>query len=305
MFLRGLIFYSWLCFFIVSSTARAQQPENSVTDVSVTGDFVWLENSALKVGLKKSSGGAIAWIGPAKTERNLINSFDRGRLVQQSWYGDEDGSFWDKQPWRWNPVQGGDWQGKPASIIEQRHDSTGSFVKTRPVHWANGDDLAECVMEQTVTLEDTLVHVRYRFLYSGKKTHAARHQELPAFFVDASLNTLVLYEGDAPWTDGPLSMTQPGFPNEYKKCPEHWAAYVGKDDHGIGCCVPAADELTCYRFGDNPKSPASCSYFAPIRTLAITPNFTWEYDVWITTGTPEEIRTRFQKIALNKAGSGI
>lgn len=45
----------------------------------------WLANSTFKVGLDTSSGRAIAWIGEAEGKRNLINNFDRGRLVQQSW----------------------------------------------------------------------------------------------------------------------------------------------------------------------------------------------------------------------------
>ncbi len=281
----------WVCLIVAPSAVRSQEAVPS--DDS---DIVWLKNSRLKVGLKKSSGGAIAWIGPADSDRNLINSYDRGRLVQQSWYGAEDGSLWNKQPWRWNPVQGGDWKGKAAAILEEHHEPLTSFVKSQPVHWASGEDLKDCVMEQRVTLEDHLLHIQFGFTYSGSVSHPARHQELPAFFVDRKLATLVLYDGSAPWTTGPLTRLQPGFPNEYRKMTEHWAAYVDDKDFGIGCCVPAADELTCYRYGTDPTQPSSCSYFAPIRTLAVTPNFQWNYDVWITAGTVDEIRTRFQAL---------
>ena len=283
-----------LCWSAAISDLRSQDLVSPNDD-----DIAWLKNNRLKVGLKKSSGGAIAWIGLADSDRNLINSYDRGRLVQQSWYGQEDGSFWNKQPWRWNPVQGGDWKGKAATILEERHEAATSFVKSRPVHWASGEDLIDCVMEQTITLDDHLLHIRFGFTYNGDVSHSARHQELPAFFVDRKLDTLVLYDGAAPWTAEPLTRLQPGFPNEYRKMTEHWAAYVDSSDFGIGCCVPAADELTCYRYGNDPAHFSSCSYFAPIRTLAVTPKFQWKYDVWITTGSVAEIRARFQTVLSN------
>lgn len=291
MFCLG-VFFAVVCMPVISTTSvHAQQPKVVDDD-----DYIWLENGEIKVGLKKSSGGAIAWIGQAGSGRNLINSFDRGRLVQQSWYGKEDGSLWNGKPWRWNPVQGGDWKGRAASVLREQHDASSSFVKTQPVHWASGEDLTECSMEQTITLQGQLVHIRFYFEYTGSETHPARHQELPAFFVDASLDTLVFYDGDSPWSDAPLTRSQPGFPNEYKKITEHWAAYIDEQDFGIGCSVPKADEMTCYRFGADPKSRSSCSYLAPIRTLAVTPGFKWDYDVWITIGSVQEIRSRFQQV---------
>ena len=55
-----------------------------------TDDWIWLGNRDLKVGLLRSSGGAIGWLSAAGASRSLVNSFDRGRLVQQSWYGREE-----------------------------------------------------------------------------------------------------------------------------------------------------------------------------------------------------------------------
>ena len=273
------------------------------TDRIGVDDHIWLESDLVKVGLKRSSGGAVFWISPAGAKESLINSFDRGRLIQQSWYGKPDGSLWNNQPWRWNPVQGGDWRGKSATVLEERVDSKSICVKTQPVHWATGEELTDCVMEQTVTLDGPLIHIHYRFMYSGNEKHQEQHQELPAFFVEPNYDTLVLYDGDRPWTDGTLARSQPGFPNEYKKITEHWAAYVDQNDFGIGCFVPSANDLTCYRFCTGSESPARCSYFAPIRTMAVTPRFASDYDVWITMGRVEEIRNRFLMLARERSES--
>jgi hypothetical protein len=276
-------------------------PGHSVAtaDENADPDLVWLTNDHVRVGLKKSSGGAVFWISPAGSDKSLINSFDRGRLVQQSWYGQPDGSFWNKQPWRWNPVQGGDWKGKSSTILDQKHEPTTSWVRTTPVHWASGEDLKDCVMEQTVTLQDSLIHIRFRFEYLGQQTHPAHHQELPAVFVDSAYSRLAIYEGTEPWTGAAVRKIQPTFPNQYAKIPEHWAAYVNDQDVGIGCYVPRASELTYYRHDAKRPGPANCSYFAPISTLAVVPGFSFEYDVWITLGQLDEIRQRFQALHLS------
>jgi hypothetical protein len=120
----------WTLAVCFSNGTALAQPLTQPSD----DDMIWLGNSEVKVGLKKSSGGAIAWISSASSQKNLINAYDRGRLIQQSWYGNKDDSLWNNKPWSWNPVQGGDWRGRSAKILEERHDQTSSFTRTRPVH---------------------------------------------------------------------------------------------------------------------------------------------------------------------------
>ncbi len=63
----------------------------------------------MKIGVDLSSGGSIFWFSELPGDRNLLNHADRGRFIQQSYYGKADGSMWAKKPWHWNPVQGGDY----------------------------------------------------------------------------------------------------------------------------------------------------------------------------------------------------
>jgi hypothetical protein len=83
-----------------------------------TNDWLYLDNGQIRLGVKKTSGCAIGYFSAAASAKNLLNNFDRGRFVQQSYYGDPDGSFWAGKPWRWNPVQGGGWQGGGAKLLE-------------------------------------------------------------------------------------------------------------------------------------------------------------------------------------------
>ncbi len=260
-------------------------------------EWVYLDNGTHRLGVNKTAGACVGWLSAGKDAPNVLNSYDRGRFVQQSYYGEKDGSLWGKTPWRYNPVQGGHYQGRPARVLEFRADATTLHAKTRPVHWATGADLPEAEMEQWISLDGPFVHLRFRFAYRGEKSHPPQHQELPAFFVQPELGTLVLYDGPQPWTGGALTRRQPGFPNEPAKMTEHWAAWVDADDRGVGLFVPVADEATCYRFGEGALRPDSCSYLAPVKTFALTPGLVWEYDAWLTLGSVEEIRARFAALA--------
>ena len=259
-------------------------------------EWLYIDNGTVRVGVKLTSGAGIGWFSLSSSNRNLINHWDHGRLVQQSYYGRPDESLWDQKPWRWNPVQGGDWRGAPAKILEVRSTTNTIYSKTLPKHWATGEDLTNTVMEQWITLTGTVAHVRFKFSYSGQTVHPEHDQEIPAVFMEPEFDTLVVYSGEKPWADEPLERSNPGWPNEGREISEHWAAYVNRDDFGMGVLVPAADRITCYRFGDGKREHGSCSYFAPLTRFAIKPGFIWEYDAYLTAGSIEKIRERFQRI---------
>jgi hypothetical protein len=280
--------------FVVVAVAQcpAAEPANDAPP-----ELVYIDNGEIRLGVKRSSGGAIAWLSPSGSEKNLLNHFDRGRLVQQSYYGVEDGTTWAGKPWRWNPVQGGDWKGGPAKLLELKAEETSLATKSVGRHWSGCVDLPEVLFEQRVTLDGPVAKVRFKMTYSGDVQHPAVHQEVPAVFVEPEYDTLVLYDGEEPWTGAALSRSQPGWPNESRRSTERWAAYVNADGFGVGAFVPLTEELTCYRFAaGRPSKRGACSYFAPVTTFAITPGMVFEYDVYLTCGTVEEIRERFRGI---------
>lgn len=279
-------------FLFAASSVVAQQPESK--DVDQREDWIFIQNVDLRVGLLRSHGGAIAHLSLPDSSFNRLNHYDHGRLVQQSYYGDEDGSRWVDKPWRYNPVQGGDYKGKPAEVVEMKSTQTTAYARTIPRHWAAGELLDECMMEQWVELEGPLLRVRYKFTYNGKLSHQARHQETPAVFVSPELATLVTYTGEAPGTGGPLTRTTPGWPNQPVILSEGWAAYVDEEGKGVGVYVPGTSEATCYRFQGG--SGSDCSYIAPLRTFALTPGLSFEYTAFFTLGDAETIRERFMKL---------
>lgn len=276
-----------LCLLLALATPALAQSQTA------TQKWHYLENNHLRLGVNLDAGASIGWYSiKPQPEKNLLNAYDHGRYVQQSYYGDDDGSDWNGKRWRYNPVQGGDWKGTAANVTEFKAVSPAElYAATQPRHWANGRLLEECLMEQWITLKGPLAHLKYRFTYSGKSSYKPHHQELPAMFVDASYGTLVFCEGE-PWKSAPLTRKQPGEKNEYVKFTEPWLAWVNARDSGIGVLAPKCGMATCYRV----PGPASCSYVAPLETFALTPGLVFEHEVWLTAGSLAEIRGRFAEV---------
>ncbi len=258
-------------------------------------EWTYLDNGTIRIGVNRSAGATLGWFSLSQIEFNYLNRFDLGRYLQQSWYGDEDGSDWNGKPWRWNPVQGGNWQYVPAEVTSFE---TGEFRLTSnsiPVHWATGENIEDVSFKQTIELHGPVVAIEFEMSYHGKKSHKARHQELPAIFVDHTLKHLHCLKA------GESEMTSfvPGWPNERVSLTRDWFASLNDDGHGIGIWAPGAEELTCYRAegGPAPQSKGACSYLAPIKTMAIEPGFTYRYHVFLTIGTIPHFKNRFHEIA--------
>ena len=156
-----------------------------------------------------------------QTDRvNLINTLDRGRYLQQSYYGTGEKPYvqseYNNSPWVYNPVQGGNVIYEPSKIIDYKVTDEYVYVKARPLDWAKwSDDFAnsndETYADGTKIYEaiwgdsyitDTYVEAWYYFQgdtikvtnrkvdYSGlpESTHS---QEFPALYLIEPLNHFV------------------------------------------------------------------------------------------------------------------
>lgn len=259
----------------------------------------FLENQEVRIGVDLDAGGSIFYFSKVEPARNLLNHYDKGRFIQQSYYGDEDGSMWKDKPWRWNPIQGGGWRDEPAKVLEHQKEENRLYVKSMGVNWATGMDIPECIMEETITLEKDVAKIHFKFTYTGEVTHKARHQELPAVFMDYDLSRMVYYEGKAPWTNEPVTRKSPPENNQRVVATESWAGFVDENDWGMGIFFPGKTELTSYRKVQNNKAGptgAACSYFAPILTFSVSKGLVYEYDIYLKIGKTDEIRQTFAEI---------
>ncbi|MDP1592241.1 MAG: hypothetical protein Q8M07_31055 [Prosthecobacter sp.] len=251
--------------------------------VQAAENWHYLDNGHVRLGVNLKAGACIGWFSSSGSQDNLLNAYDVGRYVQQSYYGDEDGSDWNGRPWRYNPVQGGSWKNAPAEVVATKSDATSFYAKTKPRHWATGAFTPECVMEEWLRLDGGLARLKFKMTYTGTQKHKPRHQELPALFVTPKLDTLVFVDAEKK-----LMRKQPGFPNEYFRLAEPWCAWVDANDHGLGLFMPHTDQATCYRVRNGNKG--DCSYLAPIQTFALKPGLVFEYEVVLMIGSLAEIR---------------
>lgn len=264
--------------------------------------WVFLDNGQVRIGANLDAGGSIGWFSRSHSPRNLLNTFDHGRYVQQSFYGDKDGSDWNGKPWRFNPVQGGSWKGVAATVLETKEAKDSLYMKTRPRHWATGHEAHDMTMEQWIGIDGGLARLRFRMTFTGTMTHQAAHQELPAVFADPGLETLVYCEEKhKAWSGAPLTRKQPGFPNEEVKFSEPWAAWEDKSGQALGIYFPHAATATAYRVRD--AGVGNCSYIAPLQTFALKPGLVFEYEAVLATGAVEQIRAVFSKLDAQRARS--
>jgi hypothetical protein len=286
------------------------------TPVDVSGGVFYITKGNVKVGFDMNMGGAISSIllaDGAYANQNLVNNWDQGRLVQQSYYGDPDGSTWNGNAWTWNPVQGGDHTWAPGAALVNKSTVSNAFTgpgafkcDTNPRHWATGELLMDTLMSQTISIEGNVITCEFKLKYTGTKSHTARDQELPALFFWNKLRTLVGYTGDKPWTNDPITEAMrlnPAAPTAPISPPrmivsENWAAYVDQNNWGVGVYFPHASMLVYYVVvvPENPDE-SNCSYLAPVdNTIAITPGLEHKYVVYLIIDTLENIRSKVYKM---------
>ena len=282
------------------------------------GKTHYLENDRFKVGIRLMWGGGINYIED-KTESvdgltNLVNQYDTGRLIQQSYYGTgangeyTPGSF-NNATWSYNPVQGGDQYQNHSRIIDIVVGENSVYIKSQPQDWSLDGQITPSYMENTYTLYDDYIQVDNRFVDFSGWEHPCSTQELPAFYTVSYLDTFVWYNGTKPWTNDALSSRDDlnfwgdaqysddcTFPLRESNT-ETWCAWVSEaDDFGIGLYVPNVDRLYAGRHAYNgSKDPmdGACSYVAPINRIQMVSYYPITYSYLMTTGSTEEIRAVF------------
>lgn len=275
----------------------------------------FFENERYRVGVELAWGGGLSCIIDKRCTvpglGNLLNHFDTGRLVQQSYYGTSEppyvmGEFMGNR-WCYNPVQGGDRGNNKSKLIECRIGENEIYVKCRPRDWGHDGGDTYSYMENRYVLDGDDLVVYNRFTdYSGWK-HPHNSQELPAFYTVSYLGDFHRYKGDQPWTDGDLETADdlPFWPDDWDKCTflfskentERWAAFTDKNGYGIGLYVPNVDNWKAGRFSyDGSMDPraASTNYIAPTRRITLTCFKPLTYSYYICAGQLDEIRANFK-----------
>lgn len=220
-------------------------------------------------------------------EVNLVNIYDLGREIQQSYYSavkEENGYAPTEEilynaGLSYNPVQAGSAGAKQAQIIDYTVSETEIWIKVRPLEWFFDNTLSDSYMESTYRLdgEGTLL-VKNRFVnfsqFKDMQNTYPCGQELPAIYIVHPLNYFYCETVDgeifdpnlspAPTTPAKGSLLEEtegayhyGLQNE--KLVNEWFAFVNEQKFGMGIYMPKADgyhasrgvTTTCYEALDN------------------------------------------------------
>lgn len=279
------------------------------------GATCFIESDRYKLGVELVWGGGLSYLedkrNPDKTYDNMLNFYDTGRLVQQSYYGRGSypyvtGEFMGNR-WSYNPVQGGDRGNNKSKLIDARITGNSVYVKCRPRDWGHAGGYTFSYMENTYTLDGDIIRVDNRFTDFSGYTHGRSSQEVPAFYTISYLGNFWFYSGDKPWTDDALDVRRDLFfwPEDWPKhtfnfaegSDEKWCAWTDDGDYGVGLFTPDCDKMIGGRFSYNgTKDPKAgpTNYVAPCKFLTIECFKPIEYSYLITAGRLDEIRANFK-----------
>jgi|TARA_B110000908_G_C10267939_1_gene466626 hypothetical protein len=280
-------------------------------------EMVYLENRHIRVGINLKWGGAITHVSKAGGP-NLINSYDLGRQIQQSYYSgppNYQNAVKKKNPnWKtfpWNPIQTGDSYNFGSRVIEHKIQGDKLYVKTVPMLWPMQNDPAECTMETWIYLSPSSPVFSYKARLtnsrSDKTIYAAMPQEVPAIYTNGPWHKLITYNGANPFSDGAVTEIR----NDHKEpwpwvnilATEGWAALVNEDGTGIGISVPNASEFhggfNGHR-GHGGEKSTNTGYMSPITHEILDHNIVYEYTRRFILGSIQDIRKEAKRLK-NKA----
>lgn len=277
--------------------------------------FVELNNDKLLLKFDLSRGGVIAYISKANDSRNIVNTFDEGRYVQQSYYAGKsldrkaEGQSPAWSPWPWNPIQVGDYYFNRAKILANKKYNDTMYVKCIPMLWDMNNKPAEATIEQWTTIKDNVIWTRNRLTCHRTDTiygeGRACDQELPAVYPISALKNLYTYFGKKPFKGKALTNTKvvllsSGFWGRYLNdtVSEKWMAFVNDSLWGLGVYCPIADNFIAGMAGKPgfETKDESTSYIAPIKKVVLNKNSVYEYEYYLIVGTLNEIRSKVYSI---------
>jgi len=274
-------------------------------------DLLTIDNGTVKVGIDRAKGAAITWLSWTAYPKNMVNSADPGRLIQQSYYAGlrldrkADGQSKAWSPWSWNPIQGGgvaSW----ARVNEfRRLDKHTLYGETVPKLWDMPDEEAAALMRQWTGFEPGLpdvVVVRCEFIAQRAEFDRwgpakLSPQEIPACYFTRNFSTVKSYLGDGQWRP---ETQPPGPPWGRTRPPRNAMALFAPGGQGVALFSPTATQI--WNFGphgggasDDPAA-GPCMHVAPIDRVLLGPKSTYRYRYWIVVGTEAHLAARLEEL---------
>ncbi len=280
-------------------------------------DLLMLDNGTIKVGIDRAKGAAITWLSWAAYPKNMVNSADPGRLIQQSYYAGlrldrkADGQSKSWSPWSWNPIQGGG-VGSWARVTEfKRLDAFTLYGETVPKLWDMPNEEAAALMRQWTGFEPNLpdvIVVRCEFI--AQRAHDDRWgpaklspQEIPACYFTRNFSAVKSYLGEGQWRD---EQQPPGPPWGRAQPPRNAMAMFEANGQGLAVFSPTATQH--WNFGPHGAGASAdpvagpCMHVAPLDRVNLGPQSTYRYRYWLVVGTEKQIAARLDTLWAKYSG---
>lgn len=317
VFSSALLAFAGLFSSLSDISAAPAAPKN----ISARGeDLLTLDNGTVKIGIDRAKGAAITWLSWSAYPKNMVNSADPGRLIQQSYYAglrldrQAEGQSKSWSPWSWNPIQGGgvaSWarvtEFKRLDIVAEasRFSSAASpptlYAETIPNLWDMPSEPAAALMRQWTAFEPAMpdvVVVRCEFIAeraAGDRWGPAKlsPQEIPACYFTRNFSTIKSYLGDGLWR---TETQPPGPPWGKTRPPKNAMAMFEPNGQGVAVFSPVATQP--WNFGPHAggasDAPAAgpCMHVAPIDRVNLGPKSTYRYRYWLIVGTEAQLTAR-------------
>lgn len=275
-------------------------------------NFVFIDNSIIKLGVDTSRGGAIGYLSLSNQNSSYTNVHDFGRLVQGSFYSGPvpydpsqcNDPSWTN--WPWNPIGGGDAFGHSAVILSLNKTSDSSIVVTSiPYQWACNDVPCECTFTQEITLVGNAAEIRLTLNNSRTDIPLGAlypaTQELPAIYIIGSFCNLYTYNGSSPFTSQLPSQLPTTWPWSTFSPTEHWMAYSnGTDIHSsisVGVWTPFFNRAGSGRYFSNTTETCvggpyddPVGYIAPWITEILDSRIVYSYNFSLIVDTVANIQ---------------
>ena len=269
-------------------------------------ELLQIDNGNVKIGIDRGKGASITWLSWADYPKNTVNSYDPGRLIQQSYYAGRrldrraEGQHKAWSPWDWNPIQGGG-VGSWAKVNQFKRIADHTlFGETVPNLWDMPNEPADALMRQWTGFEagtSNVVVVRCEFISRrapNDRWGPARRspQEVPACYFTRNFDTFKIYLGEGRWEAG---STRSGPPWNKAKSPRRAMACFNPSGQGIAVFSPNAVtwNYASHAEGDtDDPGGAPCVHIAPVTMIHLGPRSTYDYRYWLVVGDETQIASQ-------------
>jgi hypothetical protein len=266
--------------FLILAGALVWAPSSSAR--TNDGPTSFLDNGKVRIGVDLAQGGKITYLAA------LQGSFRSDLLQdsQQSYSGGPPDAQWHVSA------------GYGTTVLANRNDGHTIYTKVIPQQEYPFYKQCECTFETWITLDGNAVHVHNRLtnFRSDGANFTPHWQELPALYTTGDTYRLYTYDGNEPYTAGPvreITDDRGGFfqPGPDFLATEHWAALVNDEKFGLGLFEPRI-----VNFAGTPGNDYAVNwswingYMAASTNEILGPNAVFTYDYTLIVGSLDSIR---------------